>query len=443
MNRKTLIALVTFLALLGAGYMVVKSPQKGERVGERERPLAKLDAKKLNKVSITAKGKTVVLERAGKDQWKLVKPVAYAADKHSADTVVEKLGALEFGDLVTQQKAKHAQYQVDAKAGIRVQAWQAGKQVADFYLGQVLEDFTMLRLANKDEVHQVVGAVRYAFERDVNAWRNKSIVEFKQEEARKLELTTKGAGTIVLARKDDKAPWKVEQSPVKIDQLDTTAVTDFLSTAQSLSAHDFGDKLTLAQAGLDQPAATLKVSLKGGKSVTLLMGDAKGDAHRVKLPGKPQIFLIQQHSAKNLLKRPIDFRDKTVLSFKEGDAVALTLTKQDKGKPAVTIKLARKGAEWQVNGKAVKDAAKVTDAVKELSSLKAAGFAHHSAAELGLDKASCTVELQLKDRTTHVITVGSVDKDGAFGLTRKGVEDLFTLPKYTVDRICFDPKDYL
>ena len=441
MNRNTLIALVIFVALAAGAYFVMKRPDKGVRVGERPTVMAKIEVKKIKKLTITNKGKTVVLQRAGKDGWELVDPVKYAADKYAADSAAEKVEKLEFGDLVTEQQAKHAVYEVDDKSGLRVIVSDGKKNLADFYLGKVVDDHTMFRLAGKKEVHQVVGSQKYAFEREVKNWRKREIIEFKQDQARKLELSS-AEGAITLSRKDQKGPWKVDQTATKIDQLDDSAVTDILSSLYSLSAHEFADGKKLGETGLDKPVATIRVTLADGKSQTLLIGGHKGENYWVKRAAAPQIFVIQKHTIKNLHKRPIDFRNKTVLAFKEADVVSLLVTKKEKDKEAQKLKLERKGTDWMGNGKKVKDDQKIKDALKELATLKAEGFARHTAAELGLDKPGCTVQITLKDRTTHLLTAGSVEKDGSYGLTRKGVPDLFTIQKYALDRFCLDAKDY-
>ena len=442
MNRDTLIALAVFVALLAAGYFVMKRPGKGERTGKRPVILAKMTAKTINKLTVTAKGKTVVLQRHGKDQWKVTSPVNYPADKYTVDTAAEKLEKLEFGDLITKQKARQAEYEVDDKAGIRVIASDGKKTLADFYLGKLLNDHTMFRLAGKDEIYQVVGSQRYAFEREVKNWRKREITEFKQDQPRKLELTTAG-GAISLSRKDDKASWKVDKSDTEIKQLDSGAVDAVLRAMQSLTAFKFADGKKPQEVGLDKPTATIKVTLADKKSQTLLVGSHKGDEYWVKRAGKPQVFVIQKSTAKDLLKRPIDFRDKTVLTFKGDAVVSMVITRQEKDKEAQILKLERKGKEWMGNDKKVKDDQKIKDAIKELSSLKAEGFSRHAATELGLDKPSCAVELKLKDGTSHHISVGSVEKDGAYGLTSKQKPaDIFSFQKYSTDRFCLDPKDY-
>jgi hypothetical protein len=470
MTRKTSVALIVFVVLLGGVYYLQTRPEKGERVGERPRPLPRLDVSEIRQVSITNKGKTVLLEKvveqvkdkpkpakaegkgsgsgsgsgAGEPEdlphhWEMLKPVKYKADKYSADSVIEKLENLEFGDLVTERKDKHAEYDLTGDNVIHVVVFDKKKQkMADFYLGKVLSDYTMFRVDGKAEVWQAVGSVRFAFEREVKNWRDRTIVDFKQEDARKLAVTTAG-GTVTLSRPDDKGSWKVEQSPLPIDQLDDSTVTNLLTSLYSLSAFDFADGKSLEDAGLEQPVATITATLKDGKQVSLLVGGHKDEDYWVKRADAPQVFVLKKHTVESLLLRPIDFREKTVMSFKPADVVSLTLNKL---KDKQSVKLTRKGDDWLGNGKKVADSSKITEALDTLSMLKAEGFARNTAAELGLDKPDWTVEVKLKDRSSYLLTVGSVDKDGLFGVTRKGLDDIFTFRKYALDRFLLEPKDY-
>ncbi len=70
------------------------------------------------------------------------------------------------------------------------------------------------------------------------------------------------------------------------------------------------------------------------------------------------------------------------------------------------------------------------------------GFVAADAQGLGLDKPDWVVEIQMKDRSKHVLSVGSEEKDGFRGLTRKGFADIFSFRQYALDRFLLDPKDY-
>lgn len=439
MNRKTLGALLVFLVLLGIVYYLQTKPEKGERIGERQRPLAKLKADQIKKVTITAKNTSVELVRKDKETWRLLKPIDDEADEAAVKSMVSKLEALEFGDLVTELKAKHTEYQVDDAAGIRVAVSDGSRTLADFYLGKSVESFTMLRVAGKDAVWQAVGSLRFAFEREIKNWRDRRIIEFKRDDARKLQVTTE-AGSVTLSRPDASTPWKPDSSPVKLDQLDTSVISTLLSSLSSLRAFDFADDIKPDRSGLDQPRATLTVDLDGGQQVTLLVGTSEKDDIWVQKKGSPRVFVLKKSSADNLLKRPVDFRDKTVLSFKKDDVIGMTITKLAGGKDSLT--LAKKGDDWLGNGKKVQDPKKISGALDTLSSLKAQGFARLSPKEMGMDKPGWSIEVRLKDRSKHLLTVGSVDNDGLYGLSRKGLSDLFVFRKYTLDRFLLDPKDY-
>jgi hypothetical protein len=438
MNRKTIIALVIFVALLGLVYFLNTRPDKGERRGERLRPLPRIEATQIKQVAITAKGTTVVLARDG-GSWKLTRPVGYPADKYATDTLIEKIVKLETGDLVTEQRSRHAEYEVDDK-GVHVVVSDGSKALLDFRLGKVVDDFTMLRLDGKDQVYQAVGSLRFLFDREVKNWRKRSVIDFKQEEARRLEITT-AAGAILLTRSDEKTPWKVDKSAEKIDRIDDATISNLLSTLYSLSAFDFADGLTADKAGLDKPSATITVTLKDGKQLTLLIGGHKDDDYWVQRKGTPQIFVVKKYTVENLQRRPIDFRDKTMLSFKSQDVTALTYElNRDKAKSSV--KLTLKGSDWQADGKKVADATKIKSAVDGFATLRAEGFAVQTDEELGMDPPLWTVELLLKDRTKHQLRIGSVEKDGIYGARRNGVPETFTLRKHVIDRLFLDPKSF-
>ena len=241
MNRKTMGAGLVFLVLLGLVYYLQTRPEKGERLGPRPRPVPQLEDNRIRKVTITAKGSTVVLVRQGK-AWKVSSPAKDDADSQATKTMVEKLVSLEFGDMVTERRDRHAEHGVDTKSAIHVVVHDGKQTSADFLLGKVIDGFTMLRASGKDQVYQAVGTLSYVFEREPKNWRARTVIRFNQQDARKLEISTVGApgtGSILLSRTDEKADWKVERSDVAVQQLDRSAVSGLLSGLANLTAFDF------------------------------------------------------------------------------------------------------------------------------------------------------------------------------------------------------------
>jgi hypothetical protein len=73
---------------------------------------------------------------------------------------------MDVSDLVTEQKAKHAEFEVDDKSGIHlVVKAKGGKVLADVIVGKTTGPGTMVRPTGKDEVWQATGISRYLFDK--------------------------------------------------------------------------------------------------------------------------------------------------------------------------------------------------------------------------------------------------------------------------------------
>ena len=435
MNSKTRVTLVLFLVLGAAAYYVVGRPPKGQRQGPRDRPIPAIDVKKLDRIEISSSKGGVELVRE-KETWRIEKPLSYAADKFAIDSVVSKLEKLEFGDLVTELKAKHKELEVDKASSVHVKASAEGTVVADFFLGKAVDGHTMLRKADSNEVYQAVGAIRASFERETKGWRDRTILKVKKDDVVGLRLQG-AAGTISVERKDAKDPWKVRESSITLDQLDTSLIERTVSSLSSFTATDFADQTKPEKSGLDKQATRLELATKDKRSFAVLIGRKDKDRFFVKRADEKQIFVVGKYTVENLPKRPIDFRDKSILSFKAEDATEVTVKRSEKGK-ASKLTLVRRAKSWLANGKKPQDEAKVNAAVSALASLKGDSFAEAPAKAYGLSQAGWSIEIKLKDRSRYRLRVGSKEVDGRYGVAREGIPDIFTLRKYAAERFLLD-----
>src|SRR5262245_10733715 len=136
MNRKTLTALATVAVLGIIALIVLRQPEKGERSADKQRPIAKLKTSDVATIAVNKSGATTVIKSDG-GKYAVTAPVPYAADEGVAKAAFEGLGKMDVSDLVTEQKAKHAEFEVDDKAGIHLVAKdKAGKVLADMIIGK-------------------------------------------------------------------------------------------------------------------------------------------------------------------------------------------------------------------------------------------------------------------------------------------------------------------
>lgn len=435
MQRKTIIALVASILLGIAAFMTWRAPEKGTRTGPRPRPVAAFkaaDVKQLELQASDTRGQ-VVLKLEG-TTWKVTAPSAWNADQTTVKGAVDQLERLTFGDVVTENATRFADFEVDEQKGAHVVAKDgAGKVLLDGWLGKAVAGYTMFRPAGKNEVWQAGNVFKYALSRDLMSWRDHTLLDFKVEDVSKLEVEGDGQ-KIALERmpppdkeKPWAAKWKVLESTVRADPLDDSTANDLVQTLSTLRAASFDDNAKPEAVGLQPPRVKVTVTAKG-MPTTVLMGTSKGDDTWIQLGNGPQIYLIQKYHAERLGQTPVNFRDKTLVKAPEADLVSVDVAYQGE-----SYSLKHEGASWKLS-KGEADEAKIKTLVTAFEELKGAAFATGvTPDQAGLKKPTGTVTLRLRDKSVITIQVGS-QKDDEYYIGRSGQPELMRIKKFNVDR---------
>lgn len=450
MNQKTLIALGAMAVVAILAVVTMRAPQKGERVGPRQRPIAALKAEAVKELEITANNaKDKVAFKLDGGLWKMTAPAPQPADQSQLKTAIEQLEKTQFGDLVTEKKERFADLEVSEEKGAHVVARDGGgKVLLDAWIGKSVSGFTMVRPADKDQVWQATGIFKYTYAKDTKNWRDHTVLSFGRDDTDRLAVEA-GAQKVVLeklpppadaAKDNDKAAateakWKVVESTVKVDPLDDAAVSSMVTALSSLSASDFDDSGNLADAGLAPPRARITITNKG-TALTLLLGAVKGEDLSAQVEGRSQIYLLRKYAVDRVVQKPIDFRDKTVVKAKEADLVGLDVSTA--GESYSLEKSGTASTEWKLTrgGKGAADDAKVRPLVTAFEDLKGSTFADPAdAASFGLARPTGTATLHLRDKSTVVVKVGAATKDGTeYYVQRGGSPDVLQVKKFQADR---------
>jgi hypothetical protein len=452
MNRKTGTALGIFVALAALALFAIRQPEKGERAADHPHPIPKLDPAEITSLEVTKGSATTTLKgQAGK--YRVTAPVAYAADDAIAKAAFEGLGKMDISDLVTDQKTKQAEFEVDDKSGVRVVAKHDDRVLADLVIGKSVGAGTMVRPSGKDETWRASGITRYTYDKNPADWRDKSIVTFPMADAARIEVMANDGSKIALQKtgtkegKDEK--WEVTRSSVKIDKLDASVPNSIASAMASWKANDFADGVTLAEAGLAPPALTVTLGSKAGdkdnKSVTVLIGGKKGeDQAYVKKADAPQIFLVKKYNLERIGKRPMEFRDKTLCDVAAADLTEIAVNAGDR-----SYTLVRSGADWKASkpAKLEIDSSKVTPIAGGFKDWKGNGFADdQSLKDNGLAKPKAVISAKAKGGSGKApacqIRVGDETKDKInYYVASARTADVYTAPKWAIDRILVKPDE--
>jgi hypothetical protein len=439
MNRKTLLALATFAGLGILAVIALTRPDKGERTSDRQRPIARMDTADIGSIEVTKAGATSIVKNEG-GKYKVAAPVPYAADEAVAKAAFEGVKKMDVSDLVTEKKEKQAEFEVDDKSGIHlVVKAKDGKVLADLTVGKTTGPGTMVRPTGKDQIWQATGISRYLFDKTPADWRDKSISTFTQGDAEQIEVVAKDGAKTIVKKTGEKAgtedKWAVVESSTKIDKLDNAIPNGITGALALWKANDFADGVKLSDAGLEPPALTVTVGIKGGKKVTALIGNKKGeDDYYVKTPEAPQVFLVKKYNADRVIKRPIEFRDKTLCDIPDTDVSEIAVNHGDN-----SYTISKSGNDWKASKppKLDVDSSKVTFAAA-FKEWKAQSFAEDATAKTnGLAKPQATISAKGKGGATCTIKVGDETKDklNYYVMSSKGGNDVYLAPKWNVDRL--------
>jgi hypothetical protein len=444
MNRNPLYAVVAFAVLGLIAVFALRQPEKGETARDRARPIEKLDPAALDTLVVTRGGATTTIKKDGA-KYSVTAPVAYPADEAVAKAGFEALTGLELTDLVTENKAKQAEFEVDDAKAIHVVAKSAkngDKILADIMVGKNVGNGTMVRLAGKDEIWKAGAGLRPSVDKGPADWRDKSVVTFPLADAEIVTVKAKD-GTVAIAKKNGKTAsnedrWDLVSSTPKIDKVDNSVPNGIVNALSSFKANDFADGAKPADTGLDAPALTVIVAVKGGKNHTLLIGNKKGDEDwYVKNADAPQVYTAKKFNVERINKRPIEFKDKVLCDLAESDLAEVAVTNG-----ADSFTLTHAGSEWKATkpAKLTVDPGKTPSIAGGFKDWKATSFAEDTApAATGLAKPRATIVAKPKstkagDACSFKVGDETKDKQSVYVSSAKG-PDVYLAPKWSIDRL--------
>ncbi len=224
------------------------------------------------------------------------------------------------------------------------------------------------------------------------------------------------------------APLKSGADRAVVDETVSTVVTAKMDREVASAP------ASLADFGLDKPAAEVDVTMKDGKHLTLLLGakNPTGVWVYAKEKDKPAVFVLGESVLRDSTRPVADYRDKTVLAFDRKDVTGV-----DVGLPSDSISLAQDGGKWAMTRPATypADGDIVTDFLDKLASAKVREFVADGPPSLepyGLTR-PIRVDVHVgkdKDRATKSLLVGRVDetKKGVYAM-RPGEQSVLLLPE--------------
>lgn len=445
MEKRTLYALLAVVALGAIAFAVLRSPEKGQRKGPPPRPIAEIKAADVGKLELTNdKNEKTVLDKTGASEWRVKSPGDWKADQQGVKQVLDGLEKLTFADVASQNVDKQAELGVADGKGARIVVKNGGgATLADLHVGKTAGGYTMVRVDGKNDTWQAGGLYPYAIARPPSGWRDHAIFELTSSDIDKLTVEAPN-GKVVLQKeaggdkdKPNDAKWKIVEStgtaPKTAADLDTMQVNAVVAGLSNLHASDFADDKKVDDV---KGKLALTVDAKG-KPHTLWVGGEHADDVFVASSDSPTVYTVKKFSIEHIARKPIDYRDKTIVKAKDAELASVEITDGSE----TTALTQGKDGKWSA-AKGAADESKVKPAIGGFENLVATSFSDEKdPAKTGLAKPTGRAVLHPKGKPPLTITVGTATKDGDYYVQKSGSPEIYLVKKFAVDRWMKKPAD--
>jgi uncharacterized protein DUF4340 len=191
---------------------------------------------------------------------------------------------------------------------------------------------------------------------------------------------------------------------------------------------------SLADFGLEKPAAQVSLTLKDGKQVGIDLGGKSPTGVWVyaREQGKPAVFVLGDSVLREATRPVVDFRDRTILAFDRRDVTGVDIVTD-----ADTIAVEPAADKWRITRPVAlpADTAEMNDLLDKLSTAKVKEFvaeAPRGSQPYGLER---PVRISVhtgkdKDRASRTLLIGRTDaeKKGVYAM-REGETSVLLLPE--------------
>lgn len=168
------------------------------------------------------------------------------------------------------------------------------------------------------------------------------------------DIEKKNIETVTIEREDgplkfrkEKDLWQAtEPQPFPVSGV---TVDTFVSSVAYLKGEPVQkDEQDAADFGLDNPTATVKLSLKGGKSAELLIGEETPveEKRYVQAKGEEKVYMVSKFTLENIYGPADKFMEKTTWAVDEEKTTSLTLKWGNED-----VQLTKEKDRWEANGK--------------------------------------------------------------------------------------------
>ncbi len=419
-------------------YYLVDIPAEKKQIEEKERSgkIILFETEKVEGFIFENKGSALHFKRKSSTDWELLKPVQAKADTETVSSFLSFLQSAKFSRIV-EDSAKDLSVYGLKKPSMKITLQLKGEDNKTLLVGDdhPMSKYLYVKRADDNKV-LLAGANRNVFDKSLFDFRDKILLQFKDEEIAGIKFLSDGES---FGLNKQGGQWDIVDG--RKTQADGDEVKNFLRLVRNFKVKKFLDEKpdSLASYGLDAPLMRLTLETgKEGEALALLVGKKfEDEGYFGKIENANNIVLLGNQLVKTLSKKAVDFMPKTLLGFKQEDVSKIQLETDDE-----KILLARKKeGDWKLIKpiEADADVSTVNSLLFDLKSARVKEYVKTSFTEaelFGLDSPKKIMTVDFGDEKPWTLELGNKSSDGQNYFGRRAGEALiFSIGTDTVDKL--------
>lgn len=232
-------SIVLVFAVLLVIYVLIEIIGSGKNDRTFKSDLVEVVADEVNKIEIMPRvlgGGSINIIKEGGTWMVESEGTKYNANVSMPGSMVSELNNMKTTNLVATKKEAWGKYEVTDSLGTRVKLYNGNNVVADVVIGkfnyQPQKVSTYVRLSNDKEVYAVEGFLSMVFNRDLDAFRDQTVIKSNKGNWAKLTFSYPADSSFVLTRSGSN--WLVDGAAA-----DSSAVESFFSDISNLTNSSF------------------------------------------------------------------------------------------------------------------------------------------------------------------------------------------------------------
>jgi len=399
---RSTIALVVVLVGLGAYIYFVtwKQPDTAASAKKLDK-VFNVASDKIGEIKITSSSGEAATARKEGGTWKLVEPMATAADESEVSAVATTLSNAEVVRVVDENPGNLNDYglsnprvEVDFKA-------EGDKDYQKLFLGEKTPTGSDLFARRNDEkkVFLVAAYQESSLNKTAFDLRDKNILKIDRDKIDSIDLSS-GTQTVTIAK--DGSEWKLKK-PVDV-HADSGTVEGLIGKLQTTKMKSIAaDSVTAADLkkyGLDKPQATVDLHTGSAKATLLIGSKAEDNTVYARDTSKPLVVTVESSLLDDIKKAPDDYRRKDLFEFRAYNATHVEITHNGQTAIFDRVKSDKEGTpdKWRRAspnpGEVDKD--KFDAFLAKLANMRADKFVA-STSGTGLDKPAMTIAVKFDE----------------------------------------------